>query len=119
MLTRILAVLIVSVTLATGAAAGPTVAFTPAAFFMGRKMQEIRPGMSEPQVVQTLGRPDGFKVQGNCKALTYTNRLISGWAWDRADFYVVLCDGKVTEAGSGEVRQGQNPNRFIFVVPVQ
>ena len=37
--------------------------------------------------------------------LKYTNKLISGWSWDKTDYFVILKDGKVTEYGSGEVRE--------------
>jgi hypothetical protein len=55
--------------------------------------------------VGTLGRPDGFRTQGEYTVLKYTNRLISGWSWDRADYFVILKDDKGTEYGSGEVRE--------------
>jgi len=31
--------------------------------------------------------------------------LISGWSWDRADYFAILKGDKVTEYGSGEVRE--------------
>jgi hypothetical protein len=91
--------------------------FILVAFAMGDRMKEVEPGMSEAQVVQKLGRPNGFQVKDNCKSLTYTNRLVSIWSMDHADFYVVVCDGKVTQTGNGDVRQWQNPNRFLFIMP--
>lgn len=71
----------------------------------GEKVAKLSPAMSQADVVGTLGRPDGFRTEGDYTILKYTNRLISGWSWDRADYFVILKDGKVTEYGSGEVRE--------------
>jgi len=43
----------------------------------------IREGMTKQQVISALGHPDGFQRNGESEALLYTNRLISGWSWDR------------------------------------
>lgn len=71
----------------------------------GEKVARLSPGMSQTDVVGTLGRPDGFRTEGDYTIMKYTNRLISGWSWDRADYFVILKDDKVTEYGSGEVRE--------------
>ena len=71
----------------------------------GEKVTRLSPGMSQADVVRTLGRPDGFRTEGDYTILKYTNRLISGWSWDRADYFVILKDDQVTEYGSGEVRE--------------
>lgn len=71
----------------------------------GEKVTRLSPGLSQADVVGTLGRPDGFRTEGDYTVLKYTNRLISGWSWDRADYFVILKDDKVTEYGSGEVRE--------------
>lgn len=71
----------------------------------GERVAGLSPGMSQADVIGTLGRPDGFKAEGRYKILKYTNRLISGWSWDRADYFVILKDDKVTEYGSGKVRE--------------
>jgi len=71
----------------------------------GEKVTRLSPGMPQTDVVGTLGRPDGFRTEGDYTILKYTNRLISGWSWDRADYFVILKDDKVTEYGSGEVRE--------------
>jgi len=77
----------------------------------------IREGMTKDQVIATLGQPDGFKRSGNAEALQYTNRLISGWSWDRTDYTVILEEGHVTQYGPGQVRQ-EGPN-LLIVVPVK
>ena len=71
----------------------------------GEVMTNVSPGMSQTDVVGVLGRPDSFKAEGDYKVMKYTNRLISAWSWDRADFFVILKDDKVTQYGSGEVRE--------------
>ena len=77
----------------------------------------IREGMTKDQVISTLGQPDGFKRSGDAEALQYTNRLISGWSWDRTDYTVILENGHVTQYGPGQVRQ-EGPN-LLIVVPVK
>jgi len=71
----------------------------------GEKVTRLSPGMSQADVFGTLGRPDGFRTEGEYTILKYTNRLISGWSWDRADYFIILKDDQVTEYGSGEVRE--------------
>jgi len=71
----------------------------------GERITRLSPGMSQTDVVGTLGKPDGFRTEGDYTILKYTNKLISGWSWDRADYFVILKDDKVTEYGSGEVRE--------------
>lgn len=82
----------------------------------GDKFKKLEIGMGRPQVVNLLGRPDGVRVHERAEALTYADRLVSGFKWSRADYVVVLRDGLVAEYGPGEIRT-QNPNTgaFIFV----
>ena len=79
--------------------------------------QGIREGMTKEQVISTLGNPDGFKRADDYEALTYTNRLISGWSWDRTDYTVILQNGRVVQYGNGQVRQ-EGPN-LLVIVPVK
>ena len=68
------------------------------------KMKQLSIGMSEPSVKRILGTPDGAKGEGEYSYLSYNHKLITGWAWDRADYHVVFKDGQLTEYGMGEVR---------------
>jgi outer membrane protein assembly factor BamE (lipoprotein component of BamABCDE complex) len=80
-----------------------TVALSSCAY--GKKMQELRPEMSQQQVVEKLGNPDGVRRVGDFTVWTYFNRLVSSWAPDRADYHVVFDpEGRVTEYGPGEIR---------------
>ena len=68
------------------------------AFFLhgcatGERMQTVSEGMSKEEVVSQLGEPDGYRRNGDYEALQYTNRLISGWSWDRTDYTVILEKG--------------------------
>lgn len=83
---------------------------------MRYKMTTLSPGISRADVVNKLGRPDGVKRQGDYESLGYSHRMISGWSNDRADFQVVLKDGKVIEYGMGEVRV--KDNNVLFLVPL-
>lgn len=74
----------------------------------------VHEGMSKQQVISELGNPDGFQRSDAYEALIYTNRLISGWSWDRTDYTIILKDGHVVEYGTGEVRQN-GPNTLVLV----
>lgn len=77
----------------------------------------VHEGMSKDEVIATLGSPDGFKKAGESEALIYTNRLISGWSWDRTDYTVIINNGVVTEYGTGQVRQN-GPNTLV-IIPIK
>lgn len=86
----------------------------------GERIVRLDPGMSKHQVIEVMGRPDGFKAEGEYEILRYTNRLISGWSWDRADYNVILKDGKLVEYGAGEVRTKQvGTSTILFLAPIQ
>jgi hypothetical protein len=85
----------------------------------GERMQSVREGMSKDEVIGVLGNPDGFQRSGEYEALRYTNRLISGWSWDRADYNVVLRNGRVAEYGPGQVRQRDPNTSTLILVPVR
>ncbi len=85
----------------------------------GQKAQNLREGMTKNEVISQLGQPDGFRRNGDYEALQYTNRLISGWSWDRTDYVVILKDGKLVEYGPGEVRQRDPSAGTLIVVPIQ
>lgn len=84
------------------------------AAIMGGAFKKLEEGMPKEEVLRLLGKPDGFKRDGSAETLTYANRMMSGWAWDRTDYWVVLTDGKVSGYGTGEVRD-RRPNTTIFV----
>lgn len=85
----------------------------------GHKVRnDLRVGMTKQQVIGELGRPDGVRQSGNYEALEYANRLISGWSWDRADYYVILKDNRVVSYGPGRVRQEQPNSNVLILVPL-
>ena len=71
----------------------------------GERVASINPGMSQDDVSKVLGKPDGFKQSGDYTIYKYTNRLISGWSWDRADYSFIFKDNQLVEYGAGEVRE--------------
>ena len=85
----------------------------------GERMQSVREGMSKDEVIGTLGNPDGFQRNGDYEALRYSNRLISGWSWDRADYNVILRNGRVVEYGPGQVRQRDPSTSTLILVPLR
>jgi SmpA / OmlA family len=80
----------------------------------GEKMSSLNPGMTKAQVIATLGRPDGYQSEGEYEVLKYTNKLVSGFSWDKADYYAILRNGKLVEYGAGQVRQDES-HKFVLV----
>lgn len=83
----------------------------------GSKMKKLSPGMTKQEVINTLGRPDGYTISGEYEALKYANKLMSGWSWDRADYYAILKNGILVEYGAGEIREKEN--NIIVLVPLR
>lgn len=81
----------------------------------GQKNRNIVTGMSEGQVISIMGNPDGVKSDGEYEVLTYSNRLMSGWSWDRADYHVVLKNKVVDSFGTGTIRQSQTDTLFLII----
>ena len=96
-------------------------AFCPPFCVTGDQMSNIRAGMTKDQVIAVLGRPDGYAQSGSTEALTYSNRLMSGFSWDRADYHVMLSSGLVTAYGPGTVRQNSAPGniRTLVLIPIR
>jgi hypothetical protein len=96
-------------------------AFCPPFCVTGDQMSNIRAGMTKAQVIVVLGQPDGYARAGSTEALTYTNRLMSGFSWDRADYQVILTSGVVTSYGPGTVRQNSAPGNFgtLILIPLR
>jgi hypothetical protein len=87
----------------------------------GELIGDLRAGMTKDQVFAVLGRPDGYAQSGSTEALTYGNRLMSGFSWDRADYHVILTSGVVTAYGPGTVRQNSAPGnlRTLVLIPIR
>ncbi|MDR6935470.1 hypothetical protein [Luteibacter sp. 3190] len=85
----------------------------------GEKMRRLDPGMDRQAVERQMGKPDGYSEQDGYQVLTYKNRLMSGWSWDRADYQVLLKDGRVVSYGPGVVRQNPATNSLVIVAPVR
>lgn len=84
----------------------------------GEKMSRLKEGMTKTEVIDVLGDPDGFQRSGDYEAMKYNHRLVTGWAWDRADYNVILKEGKVVEYGQGQVRV-KEMNSILFLVPLR
>jgi hypothetical protein len=70
----------------------------------GEKISQVRPGMTTGQVTAILGHPDGFRQLGDVSYYQYSNRLTSGWGWDKGDYEVAFRNGKVIGYGPTEIR---------------
>jgi outer membrane protein assembly factor BamE (lipoprotein component of BamABCDE complex) len=75
-----------------------------AACATGEKMSQIRPGMTTGQVTAILGHPDGFRQVGDVSYYQYSNRLTSGWGWDKGDYEVAFRNGRVVSYGATGIR---------------
>jgi hypothetical protein len=108
---------------ALGAAASTTASAACPFFWCatGERMGDVRAGMTKDQVIAVLGRPDGYAQSGSTEALTYSNRLMSGFSWDRADYHVMLSSGVVTAYGPGTVRQNSAPGNIstLVLIPIR
>lgn len=85
----------------------------------GEQMSRLRPGMSKEEVTDILGNPDGFQGRGEYESMKYSHRLVTGWAYDRADYFVILKDNKVVEYGTGEVRVKDMNSNILFLMPLR
>jgi hypothetical protein len=72
----------------------------------GEQIRTVNVGDSQEAVVSKLGRPDGQQMRGDTIISFYVNRLMSGWSWDRADYYAKFLKKQLIEYGTGNVRQG-------------
>jgi len=86
--------------------------------FHGEKIREVHPGMSLEKLHSIMGPQEGYKKIGDYEVYSYYNKLISGWAWDRADYHYVVRDGIIVEYGAGEIRQNQNTG-VVFIMPLK
>jgi len=75
--------------------------------------------MYKDELIKFMGDTDGYQLKDEYESLKYSHRLISGWAWDRADFFVILKNNKVVEYGMGEVRVKEGPTKTLVLVPLK
>ena len=71
----------------------------------GERVSNIDPGMSKEEVLNIMGKPDGFRQVGQYEVYKYANRLLSGWSWDRTDYSFIFKENKLVEYGPGEIRE--------------
>lgn len=84
----------------------------------GEQVSGLHEGMSPSQVEAVIGKPDGFARDGHVVTYQYTNRMISGWGWDKADYVVVFNEDRLAGWGPGQIRQNSGPNvGAIMVLP--
>lgn len=86
--------------------------------FHGELITSVQPGMSVAELKNIMGPQEGYRKIGEYEVYSYYNKLISGWAWTRADYHYIVKDGKIIEYGAGEIRQNQN-NGVVFIMPLK
>jgi hypothetical protein len=74
--------------------------------------------MTKDEVTDILGTPDEYESQGEYEAIKFTNRFVSGWFWNRADYNVIFRDSRVIEHGPGTVHKDFDAN-ILFIVPLE
>lgn len=102
-----------------------SVLFIPVSIFIigcalttGEKIKYLNIDMPRSEVIEVLGRPDGVQMSGEYEALKYAHRLVTGWAWDRADYNVILKNDRVVEYGIGMVRVKEGPIPVLMIIPI-
>lgn len=85
----------------------------------GASFQKMYPGMTEAQVEDIVGRPEGFRSTGNQVVWSYLNKCVqvlgcAGIYGVRTDFHVIFTNGILTEVGSGEIRQNEANVLYIY-----
>lgn len=71
----------------------------------GELWSQVDEGMTKEQVKNIIGKQDKIEKRENGWSIHwYLNRLISGFSWDKTDYYVIYNpDGKVDSYGHGVV----------------
>jgi hypothetical protein len=72
---------------------------------MGERITSLKPGMTKDQALKIAGRYDGYQSKDGMEIYRYTNKHVSGWSHDKADYVLVFKDGKLVSYGADEVRQ--------------
>jgi hypothetical protein len=90
-------------------------AFVVSGCVMGERITSLKPGMSKEQALKIAGRYDGFQTKGDLEIYRYTNKHISGWSNDKADYVLVFKDGKLVSYGTEEVRQNSSFNTLLVL----
>jgi len=86
--------------------------------FHGEVITQVHPGMSVSDVQKIMGPQEGYRKVGDYEIYSYYNKMISGWSWDRADYYYVFENGKLVQYGAGEIRQNKVTGA-VFIVPLK
>jgi len=67
------------------------IAFTLGGCATGEKMGRVEEGMSKTEVRKAMGKQDQIDhLPNGFTAYLYRNRMMSGWSWDKTDYYVVF-----------------------------
>lgn len=70
----------------------------------GEKFRNIDIGMKRERVNKLVGKPDQIDRTNGYIITYYKNRLISGWSWDKADYYILFDkNDKVYKYGFGNI----------------
>ena len=104
-----LSLTLLAILLVAGCASGGMMGFNSVA-----ERLELR--MTPDQVLQITGQPNGRRLEGDTEVWTWTNRLISGWSYDRADYHALFEDNQLIAYGAGTVRQ--TASGVLVIVPI-
>lgn len=71
----------------------------------GERMGRVEEGMPKNEVRKAMGKEDQIDhLPNGFTAYLYRNRLMSGWSWDKTDYYVVFDPtDKVYSYGHGSI----------------
>ena len=75
----------------------------------GESVKNLRSGMSKDQVISTIGNPDGYYFEDGYEVFQYRNRLMSGWSWNRADYYAKFMNDRLVAWDTNKIREHASP----------
>lgn len=72
--------------------------------FGERFQASIQPGMTTTEVKAVMGNPDGYEQREELELYRYTDKMVSGWGWNKANYVVLFKNGKVIQYGIDSMR---------------
>jgi len=82
---------------------------------MGERITALKPGMTKEQALKIAGRYDGYQTKDGVEIYRYTNKHVSGWSNDKADYLLVFKDGKLVSYGADEIRQNTSFSTLLVL----
>lgn len=86
------------------------------------KTTALHEGLTRAEVINVMGKPDGFQRSGDYEALHYVDRQINGWllinglSTERIEYSVILKNDRVVQYGQGRfIERASNEPPFTVL----